>query len=117
MQSFSSTQPKNGNGHKARVIELRRVAITGVGLISGVGLTTEAVWNGILTGKSGAKRITQFDTEGFETKIAAEVCGFDAQQYLDRKEMRRMARFMQFAIAAGEMAIQQSGFKIDGCNA
>ncbi len=109
--------PTNGNGHSPRVIELRRVVVTGVGLLSGVGLNTDEVWDGILAGKSGATRITQFNADGFATKIAAEVHGFDASLYLDRKEVKRMARFIHFAIAAGDMAIRQSGFKIDSCNA
>ncbi len=104
-----------GNG--AQFIELRRVAVTGVGLIGSVGNTTEEVWNGVLEGKSGVRRITQFDTEGFNTKIAAEVRGFDARNYLDRKDLKRMARFTQFAIAAADMAMRQSGFKITCCNA
>lgn len=104
-----------GNG--AHVVELRRVAVTGVGLIGSVGNTTQEVWNGVLSGKSGVRRISQFDTDGFATKIAAEVQGFDARRYLDRKDLKRMARFTQFAIAAADMAMQQSGFKITCCNA
>jgi len=101
----------------AHVVELRRVAVTGVGLIGSVGNTTEEVWRGVLSGKSGVRQISQFDTEGFATKIAAEVQGFDARRYLDRKDLKRMARFTQFAIAAADMAMQQSGFKITCCNA
>lgn len=116
MQNVTPYQPTNGNGHCARVIELRRVVVTGIGLLCSVGLTTEEAWNGILTGKSGATRITQFDAERFETRIAAEVHGFDAGQYIARKDLKKMARFIQFAIAAGDMAIRQSGLKIDACN-
>jgi len=96
----------------AHVIELRRVAVTGMGLIGSVGNTTEQVWQGVLAGKSGVRRITQFDTEGFATKIASEVQGFDPRCFLDSKDLKRMARFTQFAIAAADMAMQQSGFKI-----
>jgi 3-oxoacyl-[acyl-carrier-protein] synthase II len=124
MQSLNSTHPSNGNGNgngngarRARMIELRRVVVTGVGLLCSLGLTTEEAWTGILAGKSGTKRITQFDTQDFQTKIAAEVQGFDPRQYLERKELKRMARFIQFAIAASDMAIQQSGLKITCCSA
>jgi len=122
MQSVSSTHPSNGNGNgnghaRGRIIELRRVVVTGVGLLCSLGLTTEAAWDGILAGKSGSRRITQFDTQDFPTKIAAEVQGFDPRQYLDSKDVKRMARFMQFAIAASDMAIEQSGLKITCCSA
>jgi len=116
MPGVIPSQPANGNGH-SRFVELRRVVVTGVGLLCSVGLSTEEVWNGIIAGKSGITSIRQFDASGFETKIAAEIHGFDARQYLDRKDLKKMARFIQFAIAAGEMAIQQSGFKINSCNA
>ncbi len=121
MQSVNSTHGSNGNGNgnkpHGRVIELRRVVVTGVGLLCSLGLTTEESWNGILAGKSGTRTITQFDTQDFPTKIAAEVQGFDPRQYLDSKDVKRMARFMQFAIAASDMAMLQSGLKITCCSA
>ncbi|MGO9126870.1 MAG: beta-ketoacyl-ACP synthase II [Terriglobales bacterium] len=120
MQGVNSTRPNHGNGNGARsprVIELRRVAVTGVGLLCSLGLTTEEAWSGILAGKSGARRITRFDTRDFQTKIAAEVQGFDPAQYLERKDLKRMARFIQFAIAASDMAMRQSGLKITCCSA
>jgi len=107
----------NGNGRNghARTIELRRVVVTGVGLLCSLGLNTDAVWQGIVAGKSGSRRITQFNPENFPTRIAAEVQDFDPRKYLDSKDVKRMARFMQFAIAASDMAISQSGLQIDAC--
>jgi 3-oxoacyl-[acyl-carrier-protein] synthase II len=114
----------NGRGRKAmvprpaaRMVQLRRVAVTGVGLICGVGLNTIDVWQSVLGGKSGAGLITGFDTTEFPTKIASEVKGFEPERYIGRKELRRMARFIQFAIAATDMAMEQSAFKITACNA
>ena len=78
----------------------RRVYVTGIGVISPLGLDTESTWASVSEGKSGIDLITAFDTESFDTKFAAEVKGFDPESYLDRKEARRMDRFAQFAAAA-----------------
>src|SRR5580698_3033168 len=77
-----------------RVVQLRRVAVTGVGLICSVGHTTDEVWKAVLEGKSGVGPITLFDSSQFATKIAAEVKGFDPGRYVCRKDLKKMARFI-----------------------
>ncbi len=91
----------------------RRVVVTGMGLISPVGHTVEETWQSLLAGKNGIDRITLFDTENFNTKIAGEVKNFDPLQYFDRKEARRMDRFTQFALVAAEEAIKDSGLDLE----
>jgi len=86
----------------------RRVYVTGIGVISPLGLDTESTWASVSEGKSGIDLITAFDTESFDTKFAAEVKGFDPESYLDRKEARRMDRFAQFAAAAAKEACRQA---------
>jgi len=95
----------------------RRVVITGIGLISGVGNTTEEVWKNLLAGKSGVGRITQFDASQFACQIAAEVRNFDPLQFIEKKEVKKMGRFIHFAIAASDEALQMSGLKITPENA
>jgi 3-oxoacyl-[acyl-carrier-protein] synthase II len=95
----------------------RRVVVTGIGLVSSVGVGTEETWSAILAGKNGIKRITAFDPEEYSCQIAGEVQDFDPLQYVDRKEVRKMGRFMVFGIAASEYAVKQSGLKVDDRNA
>ena len=83
--------------------------VTGMGIISPLGLDVETTWNGIVKGHSGVDLITAFDTEGYDTHFAAEVKGFDPESYLDRKEARRMDRFAQFAAVAAQQACRQAG--------
>ncbi|MBI1939988.1 MAG: beta-ketoacyl-ACP synthase II [Acidobacteria bacterium] len=90
----------------------RRVAVTGVGLVSAVGVGTEETWKNILAGKNGVAPITHFDTAGFSATIAAEVKGFDPLQYVEKKELKKMGLFIQFALAAAQFAMEQSGLKI-----
>jgi 3-oxoacyl-[acyl-carrier-protein] synthase II len=90
----------------------RRVVITGLGLICGVGNTTQEVWGQLLAGVSGVAPITAFDTTGFSTTFAAEVKNFDPLQFIDKKESRKMGRFIHLAIAATQEAMEQSGLKI-----
>ena len=78
----------------------RRVVITGIGLICSVGNTTDAVWQALLAGKSGVDRITGFDASAFACQIAAEVRNFDPFQFIEKKEVKKMGRFIHFAIAA-----------------
>lgn len=94
-----------------------RVVITGMGAITPCGLTVEEYWQNLVAGVSGCGPITQFDTTGFPTTIAAEVKGFDPLNYIEPKEARRMSRVVQFAIAASRMALDQSGLKITDSNA
>jgi 3-oxoacyl-[acyl-carrier-protein] synthase II len=90
----------------------RRVVVTGLGLICGVGNSTEEVWKGLLAGKTGVSRITSFDASAFACQIAAEVRNFDPLNYIDKKEMKKMARFIHLAIAASDEAMKMSGLKI-----
>ena len=85
-----------------------RVFVTGIGMISPLGLDTEATWSGLVQGRSGIDFITAFDPEGFDTRFAAEVKGFDPEDHLERKEARRMDRFAQFAAVAAQEACRQA---------
>jgi 3-oxoacyl-[acyl-carrier-protein] synthase II len=87
-----------------------RVVITGVGAVSPLGLTTREFWDGLIAGRSGITRITQFDASGLPCQIAGEVKGFDPKQYIDFKEARRMSRCSQLAIAAAREALNDAGF-------
>ncbi len=94
----------------------RRVVVTGIGLLCGVGNTTPEVWKNLLAGKSGMAPITGFDTTGFSVTFAAEVKNFDPLNFVDKKESRKMARFIHFALAATHEAMEMSGLKITDDN-
>ena len=94
---------------KTRTHRGHRVVVTGVGLITPLGLDVATSWEGLVSGRSGAGPITQFDSTGFEVHFAAEVKGFDPGQYLERKEARRTDRFAQLAIGAAQQAMDQAG--------
>ena len=85
-----------------------RVFVTGIGLVSPLGLDTQTTWKGLTQGQSGIDFITAFDAEGFDTRFAAEVKGFDPENYLDRKQARRMDRFAQLAAAAAQEACRHA---------
>ena len=91
----------------------RRVAVTGVGLVSPLGVGTQANWEAILSGKSGIGPITKFDVSAFSCRIGGEVRGFVPENYIDRKEVKKMDAFIHYAIAASREAVQDSGLKID----
>ena len=91
----------------------RRVVVTGVGLICGVGNNAEDVWKALLAGTSGIERITSFDVSQFACQIGAEVKNFDPLQYLEKKEARKMARFIHLAIAAADEALQSANYKVE----
>ena len=95
----------------------RRVVVTGVGLLTPLGLGTEASWEAIRAGKSGVGRITQFDASAFSCQIAGEVKGFDPASYIEKKEIKKMGRFIQFAIPAAEWALKNSELQITPENA
>ena len=95
----------------------RRVVITGIGAVTPIGLTAETSWKSALSGCSGVSRITTFDTTAYDTQIAAPVVGFDPTLYMDGKTARRMDRFIQFAMAAAKMALEDSGLQITDANA
>ena len=91
----------------------RRVVVTGLGTISPIGNTIEEFWKSLLEGKSGVKRLSCFDPTHFTSKIAAEVRNFDPSQYLSPKEIKRMDRFVQFAVCAAKLAVADSGMVLD----
>ena len=93
-----------------------RVVITGIGTLNPLGLNMSATWENLVKGMSGIDRITLCDAELLETKIAGEVKGFEPGNYIGRKEIRRMDRFAQLAVAASQEAVSQSGLQIDATN-
>ncbi|MGA2857115.1 MAG: beta-ketoacyl-ACP synthase II [Candidatus Sulfotelmatobacter sp.] len=95
----------------------RRVVVTGLGLICGVGNSTEEVWKALIAGKSGVARITGFDAGNFACQIAAEVKNFDPLNYIEKKELKKMGRFIHLAIAASDEALKMSELKITPENA
>jgi len=95
----------------------RRVVVTGMGIISPLGIGIEENWSAIINGKSGIGPITRFDTESFPVRFAGEVADFDAEQYMVHKEVKKMDRFIQFAVAASEYALKDSGYEITEKNA
>ena len=94
----------------------RRVVVTGVGLLTPLGIGTDASWEAIRAGKSGIARITQFDPAAFSCQIAGEVKGFNPADYIEKKEIKKMGRFIQFAIAAADFALKSSGLKVTAEN-
>ena len=95
----------------------RRVVITGIGLICSVGTKTDSVWQGLLAGKSGIDRITGFDASAFACQIAAEVRNFDPLNFIEKKEVKKMGRFIHFAIAASDEAMKMSQLQVTPENA
>ena len=91
---------------------VRRVVVTGVGLVSAVGIGREETWQNVLAGQSGAAPITHFDTTGFPVTFAAEVKGFDPLQYVEKKELKKMGLFIQFALAASQFAMEQARLNV-----
>lgn len=89
-----------------------RVVVTGIGVITPIGIGKDVFWEGLKAGRSGVDQITQFDTTDFPTRIAAEVKDFNPEDYLDRKEARRMARFIQFAVACAGLSLKDSGLDL-----
>jgi 3-oxoacyl-[acyl-carrier-protein] synthase II len=90
----------------------RRVVVTGVGLVSACGIGTDQTWQSLLAGKSGIGAITAFDASAFDCRIAGEVRGFDPLNWVEKKELKKMGRFIQFAIAATDFAVQMAGLKV-----
>ena len=89
----------------------RRVVVTGVGLVCALGIGTEESWKNLLAGQSGVGPITLFDTTGFDCKIAGELKSFDPFQWIEKKELKKMGRFIQVALAAADFAVKMSGWK------
>ncbi|MGB7555357.1 MAG: beta-ketoacyl synthase N-terminal-like domain-containing protein, partial [Candidatus Korobacteraceae bacterium] len=91
----------------------RRVVVTGIGVICAVGHNVEETWPALLAGKTGVERIASFDVSAFACQIAAEVKNFDPLQFLDKKEARKMARFIHLAIAASDEALRMANYKVE----
>jgi 3-oxoacyl-[acyl-carrier-protein] synthase II len=90
----------------------RRVVVTGVGLVCGCGIGTDEVWKNIVAGKSGIGPITHFDTTNFDCRIAGEVRGFDPLNWIEKKEIKKMGRFIQLAMAATDFAVKMAGLQV-----
>jgi 3-oxoacyl-[acyl-carrier-protein] synthase II len=90
----------------------RRVVVTGVGLLTAVGLDTAESWQNLLAGKSGVAPITHFDTTGFSVSIAAEVKGFDPLKFVEKKELKKMGNFILYALAATKEAVESAQLKV-----
>ncbi|PSG90534.1 beta-ketoacyl-ACP synthase II [Aurantibacter aestuarii] len=97
-------------------MELKRVVVTGLGALTPIGNTKDEYWNALISGKSGAAPITYFDTEKFKTKFACELKNFNATDFIDRKEARKMDRFTQYAMVASDEAIADSNLDLDKVN-
>ena len=95
----------------------RRVVVTGLGLISPLGVGTEATWQALVAGRSGAGPITKFDATDYPVRIAAEVRDFDPSRWMEPKELRKVDTFVHYSVAASDMALEQSGFEITEANA
>jgi 3-oxoacyl-[acyl-carrier-protein] synthase II len=89
-----------------------RVFVTGIGMVTPLGVDVRSTWEGLLAGRSGIRAISAFDTGGFETTIAGQVEGFDPELYVDRKQARRLDRFAQFAVASTAQALAQAGLNL-----
>ena len=94
-------------------MELKRVVVTGIGAVSPLGNTAEETWEKVVAGVSGAGPITHFDTTNFKTTFACEVKNFNAEDYIDRKEARRMDPYCQYAMAAAQMAVENSQLNLE----
>jgi 3-oxoacyl-[acyl-carrier-protein] synthase II len=95
----------------------RRVVVTGIGLVSALGLGTETNWKALVAGTSGVDRISKFDVSAFATQIAAEVRGFDPLQFIEKKDVKKMDVFIQYAVAASQFAMDDSRLAITPANA
>src|SRR5688572_21880012 len=94
-------------------MKLRRVVVTGLGALTPIGNNVEEYWNSLINGVSGAAPITYFDTTNFKTKFACEVKNFNVEDFIDRKEARKMDRYAQYAIVATAEAVEDANFDFD----
>jgi 3-oxoacyl-[acyl-carrier-protein] synthase II len=95
----------------------RRVVVTGIGLVSALGIGTTETWTALLAGQSGVSRVTKFDVTGYATQIAAEVKGFDPLAFIEKKDIKKMDLFIQYSIAAAQFAMDDAGLQITAENA
>jgi 3-oxoacyl-[acyl-carrier-protein] synthase II len=115
----AGTGPGNGPGQKTDVFQRptqpeRRVVVTGVGLITPLGLTMQESWKNAVNGISGIDAISAFDASGYDVHFAGEVKGFDPNLYIEKKEQKKMDRFIHLSMAAAQMAIQDCGLSFAG---
>ena len=92
---------------------MRKVVVTGLGAVTPLGIGVGPTWEAVLAGRSGISKITRFDTAEFPTRIAAEIKEFHPEDFVDRKEIKRMDPFIQIAMAAAHLAMEDSGLAID----
>src|SRR5919204_5637726 len=95
----------------------RRVVVTGLGLITPLGTGVQKTWEGICKGTSGIDRISLFDASEYPAQLAGEVKDFNPEDFIERKEIKKMDVFIQYALSAGSMAIEDAGLKITEVNA
>ena len=94
-------------------MQLKRVVVTGLGALTPIGNTLQEYWDGLKNGKSGAAPITYYDTEKHKTKFACEIKNFNVEDFIDKKEVRRMDKFAQYAIVASDEAIKDAGISLE----
>jgi 3-oxoacyl-[acyl-carrier-protein] synthase II len=94
----------------------RRVVVTGIGMVSPLGVGNEPTWNGLVEGRSGIGRITKFDPSAFTCQIAGEVRGFEPEQWMEKKEVKKSDTFIHYAMAAAEMAVKDAALDFPNCN-
>jgi 3-oxoacyl-[acyl-carrier-protein] synthase II len=94
----------------------RRVVVTGIGMVSPLGVGNEPTWNGLVEGRSGIGRITKFDPSAFTCQIAGEVRGFEPEQWMEKKEVKKSDTFIHYAMAAAEMAVKDASLDFPNCN-
>lgn len=95
----------------------RRVVVTGLGAVAPIGIGKDSFWQNLVAGKSGVARITHFDPSNFDSQIAAEIKDFDPGNFMEKKEARKLARFIQFGIAASKLAVEDAALTINSQNA
>jgi 3-oxoacyl-[acyl-carrier-protein] synthase II len=96
---------------------MRRVVVTGVGVVSPLGTGNRKNWDALVAGKSGVDRITRFDASDFPVQIAGEVKDFNPEEFIDKKEIKKMDLFIQYAMGAAHFAVEDAGIVIDDSNA
>jgi 3-oxoacyl-[acyl-carrier-protein] synthase II len=103
----------NSQAHQAKHHDLRRVVITGAGLVTPLGTGLSENWEALISGRSGTGPITKFDAARYSSRIAAEVKGFDALRFIEKREIRRMDPFIQYAVGASQMAVEDAGIPLE----
>ncbi len=93
-------------------MSIRRVVVTGVGLVAPVGLDTKSGWESILAGRSGIQPITHFEIAPFSTRFGGPIYGFDPELYVSKKDVKKMDKFIHYGIGAGTQAMEDSGLEI-----